>query len=352
MTGKNGDFHILGEVVKPGEHKEILMPMPKLYDGSPVFSHIHVINGLKPGPVLTLIAAVHGDELNGIEIIRKIIKLKILKELSGCLIAIPIANVLGFLYQQRYLMDRRDLNRSFPGSEHGSLAARIAHLFYKEVVVKSTHIIDLHTGSLYRSNLPQIRANIDNKEIKELAIVFNAPVILNAKTRDGTLREVANKKKIKILVYEAGEALRLHHTSIKYGIRGILNVMTHLKMLAKNSSEIGFDFDLASNVPSLICESSAWVRAKISGLFTTNRKMGNIVKAADVLGSIAHPMSYREDYVKTPISGIIFGMNNSPLVHEGAALYNIASPEKMTTKQMELLELVDNEEVERLIDAE
>ncbi|MBP9722187.1 MAG: succinylglutamate desuccinylase/aspartoacylase family protein [Gammaproteobacteria bacterium] len=345
MADLNEDLHILGEVIKPGEHKEILMPMPKLYIGSPLFSHVHVINGKKPGPILGLIAALHGDELNGIEIIRKILKIRKIKEINGCLIAIPVANVHGFVYQQRYLMDRRDLNRSFPGTENGSLAARIAQLFYKEIIVKCTHIIDFHTGSLHRSNLPQIRGNIDNKDIRKLAMIFNPPVILNAKTRDGTLRAVANDLKIKLLVYEAGEALRLEQTAIKFGVRGTINIMTHLGMINKD-----FISSYTTNIPSLICESSAWIRARHSGLFTGIKKLGNSVKANEVLGSIANPMSYHEKYIRTPISGIIFGINNSPLVHEGSALFNIASPEKMTRKQMALLELLDNEEVESLVE--
>ena len=344
MNEINDDFHILGEIIKPGERREVLMPMPKLYDDSPLFSHIHVINGLKPGPVVTLISTLHGDELNGIEIIRKIIKSKSLKDLNGTLIAIPIANVQGFLYQQRYLMDRRDLNRSFPGSEDGSLASRIAHLFFKEVVIKSSHIIDFHTGSLCRSNLPQIRGNIDNEDILNLAKVFNPPVILNAKTRDGTLREVCNRHNVKIIVYEAGEALRLDQAAIKFGVLGTYNVLTHLGMISRPAA-------MQDNLPpSLVCESSAWIRAKRSGIFTTVKKLGHSIKAGEVIGSIANPMSYQEEYIHTPISGIIFGINNSPLVHEGAALFNIASPEKITKEQMNLLELSDIEEIETLLE--
>lgn len=347
MVEINDDLEILGEIVKPGEYKELLMPMPRLYIGSPLYSHIHVINGAYPGPVLGLIAALHGDELNGIEIVRRILKLKNLKNLHGSIIAVPVANVHGFVYQQRYLMDRRDLNRSFPGAEEGSLASRIAQLFYKEVVVKCTHILDFHTGSLHRSNLPQIRGNIDNKEIRKLALVFNPPVILNAKTRDGTLREVANNLNIKLLVYEAGEALRLDQTAIKFGVKGTLNIMNHLGMINRDNANIT---QSSNNLPSLVCETSAWIRAKNSGIFTSAKKLGNSVKTTEVLGSIADPMNINEEYIRTPISGIIFGINNSPLVHEGAALFNIASPEKMTRKQMELLELLDNEDVESLVE--
>lgn len=156
-------LQILGKEIEPGVRSQILLPMPKLYDGSPLYSHVHVINGHKPGPTLCLIAALHGDELNGIEIIRTVLKskqLNNLKNLNGTIIAAPIVNIYGFLYQQRYLMDRRDLNRSFPGSSTGSLAGRTANLFYNEIFQKSDFLIDFHTGSLHRSNLPQVRATL------------------------------------------------------------------------------------------------------------------------------------------------------------------------------------------------
>lgn len=344
MIIKNQPIHILDEVIAPGERKEILVPMPKLYDGSPLYSHVHVINGKNPGPTLCLIGALHGDELNGIEIIRTVLKSKrISEEINGALIAIPVVNVHGVLYQQRYLLDRRDLNRSFPGSEQGSLAARVANLFYSEIIQKCTHLIDLHTGSLHRDNLPQVRASLVTKEIRALAEAFNAPVVLNAKTIEGSLREIALQRKISILVYEAGEALRLNHTAIKFGVRGIFNVMSYLKMIKSDT--------VNKPIPSLICESSAWIRAKSSGLFVTSKFLGNTVKTNDKLGSIGTPiMTLNEEVIKTPIPGIIIGINNIPLVHEGAALYNIATLDKLTKKQMRLLELLDNDDSEKIVD--
>jgi predicted deacylase len=337
---------IMGEVVAPGERKEILMPIPKLYDGSPLYSHIHVLNGGNPGPVLCLAAALHGDELNGIEIINRVLQsrqLNNLKRLNGAIVAVPVVNVYGFLYQQRYLMDRRDLNRSFPGSQKGSLAARTANLFYHEVFKKCTHIIDFHTGSLHRSNLPQVRAKLNNDYIKNMANVFGAPVVLNSNIRTGSLREVACKDKISVIVYEAGEALRLDPIAIRFGISGVFNMINYLGI--SNTVKIK-----SHRFQSLVCETSAWIRSKNSGLFNTTKKLGQSVHQGEKLGIITNPMTLEDEVIKTPISGIIIGINNSPLIHEGSALFNIASPEKLTRKQISVLELLDNDEVETMID--
>lgn len=343
----NNSINILGEVIEPGVRKEILLPMPKLYDGSPLYSHIHVLNGSKPGPTLCLTAAIHGDELNGIEIIRKVLKSKQLKNLNkvyGAIIAAPIVNIYGFLYQQRYLMDRRDLNRSFPGNSKGSLAGRTAYLFYKEIFQKCNCLIDFHTGSLHRSNLAQVRAKLGNKSVRKLANAFGAPVILNANIRAGSIRELAYTNKIPLIVYEAGEALRLDSTAIKFGVQGVFNVIKHLGI----SEHVKYK---ENKLPSLICESSAWVRAKASGLFNTSKKLGNLVEKGDKLGFITNPMTLSEEPVTTPISGIIIGINNSPLVHEGGALFNIASPQKLSKKQITVMELLDNDEAESIIES-
>lgn len=342
----NNCIEIHGTVVEPGVRKEILLPMPKLYDGSPLYSHVHVLNGSNPGPTLCLMAALHGDELNGVEIIRQILKSKSLnnlKKLNGTIIAAPIVNIYGFLYQQRYLMDRRDLNRSFPGSSKGSLAGRTANLFYREIFQKSNFLIDFHTGSLYRSNLPQVRAKLSSHAVRNLADAFGAPVILNAGIREGSLREQAHNNKIPLIVYEAGEANRLDPIAIKFGVQGVFNVINYLGI----SEHVKYK---KNKLPSLICESTAWVRAIVSGLLHTNKKLGNLVKKGEKLGFITNPMTLSEEAVITPISGIIIGINNSPLVHEGGALFNIASPKKLSKKQITVMEMLDNDEAESIIE--
>ncbi|MDH3343556.1 MAG: succinylglutamate desuccinylase/aspartoacylase family protein, partial [Gammaproteobacteria bacterium] len=210
----NESLSINGITIAPGTRKTIDLPTGRLYTHTPMSVPVHVVSGKHAGPRLFVSAAIHGDEINGVEIIRRLLKLPALKRLHGTIIAVPIVNVHGLINHSRYLPDRRDLNRSFPGTEKGSLAARLAYLFMKEIVAKSTHGIDLHTGALHRNNLPQIRANMDDEETERLALAFNAPVIISSNLRDGSLRESAADYGIPMLLYEAGEALRFDEVSI------------------------------------------------------------------------------------------------------------------------------------------
>lgn len=310
---------IYNQKIKPGEAKVIMIPMPQLYDSTPLMMPVHVIRGKKSGPILSLTAAIHGDEINGIEIIRRILKKKLLNRLSGTIIAIPIVNMYGFLYQDRYLIDRRDLNRFFPGSQRGSLASRLAYIISHEIIDKCTHCIDLHTGSLHRSNLPQIRTNLDNPKTKKLAKSFNAPITLHAKLRDGSLRSYASQKNIPFLLYESGEALRFDEFSIKVGVKGILNVMRTLKMI-KSTADVA-----VSSSPLSFARSSYWVRAQHSGIIQAKQQLGALVQKGTLLAKIGDPMYTTEYKVTAPIGGIIIGKNNLPMIHEGAAIFHIAS---------------------------
>ncbi len=228
----------IGEVeVRPGQRVTVDLPVARLYTDTSLSMPVKVIRGRRAGPVLFISAAIHGDELNGVEIIRRLLKRPSIKSLRGTVIAVPIVNVHGFLDQSRYLPDRRDLNRSFPGSPKGSIAARLANTFLKEVVLKSDFGIDLHTGAIDRSNLPQIRANLDDPAVTELAQAFGAPVIVNANMREGSLRACAAGHGIPVMIYEAGEALRFDEVCIRAGIRGILQVMRKLDMLPAGPPE-------------------------------------------------------------------------------------------------------------------
>jgi predicted deacylase len=218
-------------VIEPGERKNIDLPIADLYTSTSLSMPVSVINSRKPGPVLFVSAAIHGDELNGVEVIRRLLRLKAMRRIRGSLIAVPIVNVHGFLDQSRYLPDRRDLNRSFPGSSQGSIAARMASVFHKQIVSQSDFGIDLHTGAINRSNLPQIRGNLDDDKTLQLARAFGVPVIINANIRDGSLRACAVDLGIPVLIYEAGEALRFDEISIKAGVRGVLIVMRALGLL-------------------------------------------------------------------------------------------------------------------------
>ncbi len=343
MNKNNSELIINGNTISPGEYKTVLLPMPKLYDWTPLSMPVHVIRGKVPGPTLCVTAAIHGDEVNGIEIVRRLLRKSILNKITGTLIAVPIVNIYGFLYQDRYLMDRRDLNRAFPGSQKGSLAARLAHLITKEILSKSTHIIDLHAGSLHRSNLPQIRANIDLPGTDKLAKSFNAPVILHAALRDGSMRQYANDKSIPFLLYEAGESLRFDELSIRTGINGILRVMHELKMISMKK------LPTKKFTPTL-ARSSYWVRAPYSGIFRPFKALGKKIKKGELLAKIGNPTTTEEHDLLSPLSGIIIGKSNVPMVHEGAALFHIACFEelKLVAEQIECLQEAYNDTPEYL----
>jgi predicted deacylase len=314
----NGSLSVNGIDIRPGERVTIDLPVASLYTHTPLTMPVHVIRGRKPGPGLFVSAAIHGDEINGVEIIRRLLRLAILKRLRGTLIAVPIVNVHGFVSQSRYLPDRRDLNRSFPGSVRGSLAARLANLVMTEIVGNCTHGIDLHTGARHRDNLPQIRANMDDEQTASLAYAFGVPVILDANLRDGSLREAAADKGIPMLLYEGGEALRFDEVPIRAGVKGVINVMRALQMLPPPERP------RRKQREPLVARSSSWVRAPISGILRRTVRLGGRVKKEQPIGVISDPFGGREIPVLAPFSGVVIGCTNLPLANEGEALYHVA----------------------------
>lgn len=310
-------IEINGQTVKPGQRAKIEVPVADLYTGTEMTIPTYIINARKPGPKVFVCAAIHGDELNGIEIVRRLIRMKTLKLSAGTLIAVPMVNVYGVLNHSRYLPDRRDLNRSFPGSPKGSLAARVADRFINEIVKHCDYGIDLHTGAIHRSNLPQIRANLDNQETLELAQAFGVPVVLNSDLRDGSLRQAAVECGTKILIYEAGQALRFDDLSIRAGLRGVLNVLRHLKMIRTKSPQ-------QRKVEPFIASNSSWIRADVSGIVRDRKKLGDQVKKGDVLAEIGSSFGDTTSLLKTSRSGIIIGKQNIPLVQEGDAMFHVA----------------------------
>lgn len=318
---KNQPMTINGVTVYPGEKKVIDLSVAKLYTHASLSIPLQVICGRKPGPKLFISAAIHGDELNGVEIVRRLVKSAALKRLRGTLVVVPVVNVFGIIQHSRYLPDRRDLNRSFPGSKRGSLAARLAHIFLTEIVSKCDYGIDLHTGAIHRSNLPQIRANLDDPETKRLAEAFSVPVILNANLRDGSLRQAADEHGVRVLLYEAGEALRFDELSIRAGVRGILSAMRALDMLAPAK------VTRKKRLEPFIARSSSWERAPESGLLRAIAPLGARVNKGDLLGIISDPsdlFEQKEYEIKAQYAGLVIGKSNIPLVNEGDALFHIA----------------------------
>ncbi|HDZ16528.1 MAG TPA: succinylglutamate desuccinylase/aspartoacylase family protein [Methylophaga aminisulfidivorans] len=310
---------LAGEEIKLGQNTIVDIPLPDLYMQTSLSMPVHVIRGRRDGPTIFVSAAVHGDEINGVEIIRRLVKSKSLKGLRGTLIAIPVVNVYGFLNQSRYLPDRRDLNRCFPGSEEGSLAARLADSFMKEVVSKCTHGIDLHTAAIHRDNLPQIRADLSNVEVESMAQAFDAPVVVNSSLIQGSLRFAAEEYDVPVIVYEAGEALRFNEMSIRAGVKGVIGVMRHIGMLSPSRTK-------KRKHDPFVARSSAWVRSPQSGIFRMMVPMGASVNKGDLLGMVAAPYGKGESEteVLATSSGIVIGRTNIPLVNEGEALFHIA----------------------------
>jgi len=314
---KNRIVTVGGETVQPGTRRIVDLPVADLYTHTSLKMPVQIINGRRAGPTLFVTAAIHGDEINGVEIIRRLLRLKTLASIRGTLLAVPIVNVHGFLDQSRYLPDRRDLNRSFPGSEKGSVAARLAHMLVTEVINQSDCGIDLHTGSLHRSNLPQIRANLGDPRTRELAQLFGVPVLLNSGMRDGSLRQYAAEKGVPMLLYEAGEALRFDELAIRAGTRGILNLMRELGMLPRKPVR-------RPQLEPVVANQSSWARAPASGIVRSTARLGQTVKKGDTLAIVSDPFGE----VATPLparhDGIVIGRSNLPLAHEGDALFNIA----------------------------
>lgn len=310
-------FKIARHVVEPGNRLQFDLPAAQLYTHTPLDMPVEVIHGRRPGPVLLICGAIHGNELNGVEIIRRLRSLATLRHLRGTLVLVPIVNLFGFIHQSRYLPDRRDLNRCFPGSEKGSLGSRVANLFFREIARHSTHIIDLHTGAVHRDNLPQIRADLSVPAVKQMAEAFSIPVIVNAGLLDHSLRCEAGRIGIPVITYEAGEALRLDERSIVAGVRGITNVMRMLAMLPAREVPAG-------RAAPFIARSTTWVRASADGLFRNISNLGHRVGEGDLLGVITSPFNSEEVMVTSPTEGILIGLNNLPLVNEGEALFHIA----------------------------
>ena len=313
----------VGDVeVAPGNRTQVDLPIADLSIHVPITMPVHVINGVRDGPVLFVSAAIHGDEINGVEIIRRMMKLGALGRLRGALIAVPIVNVPGFLNLSRYLPDRRDLNRSFPGSPRGSLAARLANMFLDEVLANSTHGIDLHTGAVHRENYPQMRVDLADPAAREMALAFGVSLVLNAGYREGSLRAAASDLNVPVIVYEAGEALRFDEAAIRAGVRGMVRVMENLGMLPGRRRESG-------SRPPTVVHSSRWVRAPSSGVVRARQQIGAQIQAGDTLAVVSDPLGEAESEIRAPMDGIIVGRTNLPLVHEGDALFHIGSTQEV-----------------------
>lgn len=338
-----GAFHIGGHDIAPGTRGTVELPVSVMSDHTPVTISAHVVHGRRPGPVIFVSAAIHGDEVIGVEIVRRLLKAPQLKGMAGTLLAVPIVNTFGFLNQSRYLPDRRDLNRVFPGSASGSLAARLAHIFLTQVVLRCSFGIDLHSAAIQRTNLPQLRLTPGNPRLLDLGRAFGAPVILQSKLREGSLRLVAEASGVDVLLYEAGEGLRFDEGAARTGVAGILSVMAALGMVPARGIP-------RPSVPPVTCTRSYWVRAPAGGLIRTHRTIGDLVEAGALLGTISDPFGLMDVPLTAPETGIIIGRSHLPIVNEGDALFHIAVPDKaavpgLTAPALDTPALLDEDEI-------
>lgn len=307
----------IGELdVAPGRSATGELPIARQVTGTRISLPLQVRHGRRNGHTVWLSAAVHGDEINGVEIIRRVMRGLDARTMAGTVIAVPIVNVHGFLNGDRYLPDRRDLNRSFPGSPNGSLAARIANLFMNEIVSRCDVGIDLHTGSDHRTNLPHIRADLDDPETRKLAEAFGAPLMLHSRTRDGSLRGAATERGATMLLFEGGEALRFDDDALTAGVEGIRRVLAELAVIDPDTTE-------PHPIP-VESRSSHWVRARRSGIVLLDVELGEVVQRGQLLGVIHDSVGTRLSRVTAPRRGIVIGRVQQPLVNQGDALVHLA----------------------------
>jgi predicted deacylase len=318
---KNRSFQPLvfaGHVVQVGESKRIEMPVTKQLMQGTVSIPLHVVYGKNPGPTICLTATLHGDEICGIEIIRQVLAEIHATTLHGTIIFVPVVNVFGFINNSRYLPDRRDLNRCFPGSKRGSMASQLANLYISEIIEKCDYAIDFHTAAVGKINYPQVRANLDDKDTYHFAKHFNSPVIVHSKEIRGSLRETASKVNCKMIVFESGEVNRFDPMSIKVAVDGIFHVIEQMKMI-KTKRKI-------KTITPKIFQSMKWIRASKSGLFHSLYKLGSTVREKENIGEISNIFGDHIAYVKAPCDGMVVGLTTNPKVHQGDAIVHIAKP--------------------------
>jgi predicted deacylase len=311
---------VSGVEVPAGSRTRVDLPSGNLSSGTPVSLPIEIVRGRRPGPHVWLSSGIHGDELNGIEVIRRVLGSLRPAQVGGAVFAAPIVNVYGFISRSRYLPDRRDLNRSFPGSPRGSLASRLAHLFMTEIVDHCDVGIDLHTGSDHRTNLPQLRADLDDPATRTLARAFAPPVMVHSATRDGSLRAAAAGLSIPILVFEGGEPNRFDSEAIEVAVAGVLRVL----------GELGVAGSPARSAPPEPMEvrHTRWVRAGRAGILRLSAQPGQKVRKGEQLGFIADSFGARPLSVRSPMEAVVLGVTRNPIVNRGDAVANLGRVER------------------------
>ncbi|MBL7853748.1 MAG: succinylglutamate desuccinylase/aspartoacylase family protein [Cyclobacteriaceae bacterium] len=308
------DFIIADQHVRPGEFKEVVINIARLPSRTQIDTPVYVYHGTEPGPVLALTAGMHGDEINGMEIVRRIIDSGHNRVQRGTTVCMPIINVYGFLNYSREVPDGKDVNRSFPGRKTGSLAARVAYHLTHDIIPYIDYGIDFHTGGAMRTNYPQVRCMMQDEKNVELAAAFCAPFTIDSPFRPNSLRQTAAKRGKNIIVYEGGESLRMDAHAIEEGINGTLRLMKHLKMI---------EWAPAAKEENRVVWNSSWARARTAGLFQPTIRCGDLVHKNQLIGTLTDPFGEYKEQVKSPSMGYVVGLNNNPVVNAGDALMHI-----------------------------
>ncbi len=312
-------LYLNGLTILPGERVLTRLVVSRLPSGTLIDVPVHVLRAPTPGPVLLLMAGMHGDEVNGIETIRRMLRRELLMPARGTVVAIPILNIYGFLNFSREVPDGKDVNRAFPGSPRGSLASRVAHRFMREIMPLLDCGIDFHTGGAARANFPQVRCELGvDAETDALAAAFGAPFTLHAGLRPGSVREAAQRLGKRLIVFETGESLRLDEPGIELAVAGTQRVLHHLGM--------GPAAPVPAQ-PSIVCRRHTWLRARFAGLFRAHVQNGVFLAKGQVYGSVADPYGERAVRLESPVSGYVVGVNHMPVVNQGDALLHLALPD-------------------------
>lgn len=313
----NKKISICGTNVHPGEVANLAMPLPERYSCAPLYMPIKVIHGKKEGPCLVIFAGLKGTELNGLEIANRIIKTIDPNKLSGTVIAIPVMNVYGLTHYPATMPINNNLANFFPGNEEGSYGERVAYLVTEEILKKADYCIELHTGGLNHNILPQVYCNFDNKKAKELAKVFRSPVVTNVSLDNNHLRQTTEELQIPLLVYQAGEAMRFDENAIELGVNGVINIMRYIDMLTKSPVQ---------EVSPIFSRDEDWIIAHKAGILHSKAALGQSIEKGEIIGDISDPFGLDiMEPIKSPLKGIIVGINTSPLIHEGLRIFKIAS---------------------------
>jgi uncharacterized protein len=314
MKYSSKNIEINGIVVKPGQTAQVHLNKYQLPTKTIIEIPVYIFSSKKPGPTILLQAGMHGDELNGIEVVRRLITRKdVTHPLCGAVVAIPVINTFAFLYKTRDLPDGKDLNRCFPGTRNGSLGSRIAYDLTNQIIPQIDIGLDFHTGGKQINNYPQLRCTFDDKHSLELAKIFSPTYIINSSFRDGSLRKEAYKKGKQVLVYEGGESSRFHYSFINEGVNGCLRLMKHFKMI---------DATIREN-ESIIIHKNTWLRAKSSGMFHCSKPSGVPVEKGEVIAHVTDPFGEHQENILAPHDGYIIAINNQPVVNQGDALLHL-----------------------------